>query len=206
MSTTLALPALVAVNLLPLTGVVLLNWSVFDVLLLYWAENLIIGGFNVARLWVLFRRCDDRSVLWLMPFFLLHYGLFTFGHLLALLAFSQLQNGAWGEMSTVFAASFLALAVSHGISFFAYFLGRQEYQHVTHSQLMIAPYQRVMVLHVTILVGGLAVMWLGQPLFALALLVLLKIGIDVTTHVAEHRRLQSPAEAAPEVFRRWNNE
>ncbi len=34
---------LVLVNLLPLGGVLALDWQVFDVLLLYWSENVVIG-------------------------------------------------------------------------------------------------------------------------------------------------------------------
>ena len=51
------------------------------------------------------------------------------------------------------------------------------------------PYQRVILLHVTVLAGGFVVMLLGQPLLALVLLVLLKTAVDVQAHVAEHLKL-----------------
>ena len=35
---------LIAANLIPVGGVLLLGWGVFDVLLLYWTENVVIPG------------------------------------------------------------------------------------------------------------------------------------------------------------------
>jgi hypothetical protein len=45
-----AVAALVAVNLLPLAGVLLLGWRLSDLMLLYWLENGIIGGFTVLKI------------------------------------------------------------------------------------------------------------------------------------------------------------
>ena len=41
---------LVAANLVPLAGVLFFGWSVFATLLLFWVENVIVGGFNVLRM------------------------------------------------------------------------------------------------------------------------------------------------------------
>jgi hypothetical protein len=42
--------ALVAVNLIPLAGVLLLGWRLSDLMFLYWLENGIIGGFTVLKI------------------------------------------------------------------------------------------------------------------------------------------------------------
>ncbi len=47
---TPSLLALVIANALPLVGVLFLGWTVFPLVLLYWLENLVVGGFNVAKL------------------------------------------------------------------------------------------------------------------------------------------------------------
>jgi len=52
--------------------------------------------------------------------------------------------------------------------------------------LMFRPYGRVMVLHVVILVGGFLVTKLGSPLIPLALVVVLKTGLDLSGHRGEH--------------------
>jgi len=216
-STGIALPALIAVNLLPLSGVLFFNWSVYEVLLLYWSENIIIGMFNLARFWTLLRRRRDYSALFLGPFFTIHYGGFALGHYVFLQAFFGPDSDIGGELSAMFTASFLALLASHGISFFANFLGRREYERTTTRELMSAPYARVVVLHLTVLFGGFGVMALGEPWYALAILVLVKLGIDIAAHRREHRRLQAlhTADDGAEVnapatdtqaFRRWRDD
>ena len=45
-----AVAALLAVNLIPLAGVLLLGWRLSDLMLLYWLENGIIGGFTVLKI------------------------------------------------------------------------------------------------------------------------------------------------------------
>ncbi|TVR90177.1 MAG: hypothetical protein EA416_11715 [Trueperaceae bacterium] len=45
-----AVAALVAVNLVPLVGVLLLGWRLTDLMLLYWLESGIIGGFTVLKI------------------------------------------------------------------------------------------------------------------------------------------------------------
>ena len=213
----IALPALIAVNLLPLSGVLFFNWSVYEVLLLYWSENIIIGIFNLARFWTLLRRQGDYSALFLGPFFTIHYGGFALGHYVFLQAFFGPESGTGGELSAMFSASFLALLASHGISHVVNFLGQREYQHTTTRDLMSAPYARVVVLHLTVLFGGFGVMALCEPCYALAILVLVKLGIDIVAHRRQHRRLQAlqnpgaganadgPATDNP-VFRRWRND
>jgi hypothetical protein len=83
-----------------------------------------------------------------------------------------------------------ALFLSHGVSFFVNFLGKEEYLSVTPDQQMTEPYSRVVALHVTILAGGALADSFGAPLAALVLLVLLKTAIDLVAHLREHRKAQ----------------
>ena len=58
---------LIAANLLPVFGVLLWDWDVFVILLLFWCENVIIGIFGIAKIVasgagsVLFRQFSCRS-------------------------------------------------------------------------------------------------------------------------------------------------
>jgi len=94
----------------------------------------------------------------------------------------------------------VALFVSHGASFVVNYLGRGEYLRTSPLRLMFAPYARVVVLHLTILVGAFAVAFLGAPNVLLVVLVILKTALDLRFHLAERIRLadsgpQPPAEA-----------
>jgi hypothetical protein len=53
---------------------------------------------------------------------------------------------------------------------------------------MFAPYGRLVILHVTIILGGMAIAFTGAPAAAIAILVALKTILDVGFHLAEHRR------------------
>jgi putative flippase GtrA len=81
----------------------------------------------------------------------------------------------------------LALVVSHGVSFITNFLGRKEYVGRTVRDLMGEPYKRIIILHVTIILGGGMILLLGSPLPALILLIGLKTVVDFGAHRKEHR-------------------
>jgi len=190
---------LVAANLVPLYGVAALGWSVFDVLLLFWVENVIVGLLNVARM--IFAAPDDPlqwgAKLLFVPFFCFHYGMFTavhgafvfgmFGHLKTS---GLIEPALW--LDTIGAQQLWlpvgVLAASHLFSFLWNYIGHGEYRVASAPELMSKPYGRVVVLHLTILFGGFGVQALGSPLWALLLLVVLKTGIDLGAHLREHRK------------------
>jgi hypothetical protein len=78
------------------------------------------------------------------------------------------------------------LLASHLFSFLWNYLYRGEFRRARLAELMVKPYGRVIVLHVTVLIGGFAAMALGSPLWALLLLLALKIGLDLKAHLKEH--------------------
>ncbi len=213
-----SLAALVLVNLLPLVGVLFLDWDVAALMILYWSENLVIGFYTLAKLLV-----KSPFAGWFKGmFFLIHYGGFCGVHgmfivLMLLdedfspfssdpwplfLAFPQILFNVTAHVLThappQWLAAFAALFLSHGISFFANFLYGPERDELDTGQIMSAPYARIVVLHLAVLFGGFGVMALGQPLFMLVILVLLKLGVDISLHMREHKRLAA-LESAPNV-------
>jgi hypothetical protein len=79
----------------------------------------------------------------------------------------------------------LGLFVSHGISFVHNYLVGGEFRRAGVQSLMTQPYGRIVVLHVTILLGGFLMMALKSPALGLVLLVVLKILLDLRAHLAE---------------------
>jgi hypothetical protein len=81
-----SLAVLLVANAIPLLGVLFFGWSLITVLVLYWLENGIVGLWNIPR--IALARGDDplasptlgQVSLWmLIPFFVIHYGLFWVG-------------------------------------------------------------------------------------------------------------------------------
>jgi hypothetical protein len=190
----LSTAALVIANLVPLAGVLLGWWSAYDILLLFWAENVVIGLFQIARMTMVLARRREWELLFLIPFFCIHYGGFAIGHLLVLATFlgSGPEPDLSGAIGLLLAPSgllpaVLVLAASHGFSFIVNFWLGGEWRGVTPGALMGQPYVRVGLLHVVLIGGAILVKELGSQVAPLALLVVLKIVLDVVMHRREHR-------------------
>lgn len=191
---------LLAANILPLAGVLLWDWKVFDILLIFWLENVAIGIFNVLKMvsWIRYRRL--YIAIPIVPFFMVHYGGFTAGHGIFILAmfgghkdvstatiWQTLQDGG---LSMYIAVG--GIVFSHLFSFITNFIGKREIERTHIGILMSAPYGRIVVMHLTIILGGGAALALGQPIWALALLVFLKTGMDLRAHRKSHGKQLDP--------------
>jgi Family of unknown function (DUF6498) len=190
---------LVAANLVPLVSVVAFHWTVFSVLLMYWCENVVVGALNVLRMAAADPQDPAANVgkLFLIPFFIFHYGMFTLVHGIFVLTLFGPGGGTSLNPERLVAAvgqagiwyGVLAMALSHGFSFLHNYLWGGEYRRVSLQQVMFQPYSRVMVLHFTILFGGLGAKALGAPIGALVILVAAKTLLDLRAHLAERRKL-----------------
>ena len=202
---------LVAANLLPLAGVAWWGWQVGDVVFLYWAENLIIGAFNVLRMAIAQGEGGEpvperyatpkieslAGRVGIVAFFIVHYGGFCYGHGVFLAhLFPPGGMEADQEPFPVLVAmlgdgftliALAAVAVSHGFSWAWNYVGRGEYRRADINALMGVPYKRILVTHVFILVGGFALTAIGSPLAAILVFVVVKTGFDAAAHWKEHR-------------------
>ncbi len=114
---------LILANLVPIAGVVWFDWSVLEILLLYWTESIIVGLLNVLRmascrtanpLAGYFPSGDDRGAtaalqmvgemlpvrsmkVFMTGFFIVHYSAFCFGHI-SILTISFTNGGFDGGM------------------------------------------------------------------------------------------------------------
>jgi hypothetical protein len=232
-SSALAVVLLVAVNLVPLAGVLWWDWDLWSILVLYWIENGIVGAFNVLKILsargpslpgtsrVRFNGRPIEAVARgpIALFFMVHYGGFWAGHGLFVLLFLPLMGGigfgsgvelghdgsfnlgfapfpSAGPDWTLVGLGAVGLAVSHGASFAFNYLGRGEYRSASPAQLMLAPYGRLVILHVTIIFGAMVSVWIGSPVGSLVVLVVLKTLLDLAFHLREHRHVAAGGTAA----------
>jgi len=194
-----SLALLIVANLLPLFGVLFLDWDVFFLLLLFWCENVIIGLFGIARIVVSGTTENSFEGLFLPVFFLVHYGGFMFGHFMVLFFMysKSATGGGVAEPADYYRivienlswVALVALFASHGWSFVENFMGNREHERLSPMQAMALPYRRMMITHVALIAGGFFLIETGQPLAGLILLILMKIAMDVIFHRREHKRL-----------------
>ena len=212
---TISMPALIGANLIPLAGILLFNWDVKFVVLLYWLENLVAGFYNILKMALL--RTDQTGTnlgkIFLIPFFCIHYGGFCAVHGMILSAIFQIGSGPspldsggtwlgplvflqllfsviariWQSRPPEMIWAVIGLIISHGISFVEnYILGR-EFLVGSLKELMHRPYQRIVIMHLAIIVGGFFVMSLNSPMPLMVALVLLKIICDIYLHRKAHK-------------------
>jgi hypothetical protein len=197
---------LVAANLVPLAGVLLWNWNAFALIALFWMETVVIGASIVLQM--LCARPSDPlrwlGKLFIVPLFCFLYGAATafYGAIALSLFGSMVSPGRyqaagsfdpWAAAARAIADYDLwlplaALAASHLFSFAWNYLYRGEFRHALLSELAGRPFARMILLHIFIIVGGIGSLMLGSPVWALVLLIAIKIGLDWRGHRNEHSR------------------
>lgn len=194
-------------NVLPLYLVITGQWSLVQILLLFWIENVIIGGLNIIKILT----CADGGLgsvfkkLFMASFFTIHYGIFTWAHGLFIVEIFAQQEPPDMQIPSfalvVYALQTFALLIpaffllgSHLFSLVINYYKGGEYRRTNTGELMSKPYGRVVILHVTVLVGGFIAQALGEPLMALVVLVILKVMIDIAAHDREHKEKRVTAD------------
>lgn len=208
----LSLATLLIVNLLPLAGVVVWGWKLFDLIVIYWLETLVIGGFGIIRMAL----TTGWFALFVVPFFIVHFGGFMAGHFVFLtMMFSDRGGGGFSEIprrlhDMIVAeglwVALIGLAISHGLGFLFMFLlpwlRRRRQGRPLHAEAdpndaggaMFGPYRRVVVMHLSILFGAFLVTAFGNNFAFLALLVALKTASDL---YLMRRQWKDEADAPP---------
>jgi hypothetical protein len=214
-SSSLAVAALVAANVVPVIGVLFFGWQLSVVMVIYWVESGVIGALNVPKILLapgsdaprnftakingrqvdLSGPSEPKDGLHLYPengsiagFFVMHYGIFWVVH--GVFVFSVFApapfSGAYGPPTILLGV--VGMVVSHAGSFLVNFVGNEEYRTASPGMQMKEPYRRVIVLHLTIVLGAFVVTAVGAPIAALLLLMGLKTVTDLHAHLKEHRR------------------
>jgi len=186
----LSLWILLAANVVPLAGVLLLNWNVGEIMLLFWLESAIVGFFNILKMF----RIAGPVALFYSLFFVGHFGAFMAVHLMFVFSLFIEEEGASASLQEVALffsnlwVAILALFISHGFSFVENFLRKREYETTDIKTQMHKPYSRIITMHVMLIVGGFLILALDAPILALSLLIILKMAADATAHVKEHKK------------------
>ncbi len=163
-------------NLVPVVGVLLLGWDEFAVVLVYWLENGVIGLFNVLKMSTAGRGgAAPKETGLLIPFFMFHYGGFMFGH--GLFIICMLGDGAGLPRGATFALGWLFL--EHAYAFYTGYWKSGKYKKADAFLLMMAPYPRIIVMHVVIIFGAMLIQTLGLPAMVAVLLIVVKTFLEL---------------------------
>jgi hypothetical protein len=193
-----------ALNLVPVACVLWFGWSAFLLLFLYWAENVVIGVFNAIKMLATGVAMGIGGVmgcLFVVPFFLIHYGGFCAGHLFfvmmvgrgisdgglnpqgALEELVQNQNGLMWS-----AAALIGIQVFVLIDWFV----RKRWRDNDPMKQMGEPYGRVIILHLSLLFGAFL---LGFNKDGIGGVLLLGVFKTLYEGAATGRRIEQQAQA-----------
>lgn len=201
LSRTLTYLMIVGGNSFALIGVLLWGWEMFDIFYLYWTVNVITGFVTIIRMlysasWSGLSRLP--SIIFSIAFFGIHYGMFTLVHGIIMTQimqpdiFDQLTHASTGLLGEFYMLYQLPSALDMagfayifaGILFIECVFGIQKiYDDRKKKQdaraIMFSPYGRIIILHLTILFGGLISSILGHSIFTLIMFVALKTFADI---------------------------
>lgn len=188
----IGMSVLVGANLIPLVGVLLWDWSLFGLLVLYWSESAIVGLFSIIDIPRRFGL--SFGAVFTMLFFLVHFSIFMVGHLMFLIALVQmtgveitggLVQSLWRaitvEMSQMtFAIGFGALIISHGYEWVTASPESQEMSEKAMGRVMKKPYHRIAAMHISIIVLLFLISLMGtQVTGTLLVIILVKLLVDL---------------------------
>ncbi len=196
-------------NLIVLGLAIAEGWNLIVIMLVYWAQSVIIGFFNFLKIltWNPPTTVDNvlsdiqsggkklpNPLLWagkifLAGFFAIHYGGFHLGYLLFILSgiFVMPFAGAGAP-----AIDWLMIAATSAIFFanhlfsFIYNFKRDNTATKPIMQIMFSPYARIIPMHLTIIFGSMLTFFFGSPGLATILFLLLKTAADMKMHADGH--------------------
>jgi hypothetical protein len=183
---------IVLANALPVVEVLNDRMRVFDVVMLYWLESVIIGGFNIFRIALARGGPAEKSKSFLVPFFMVHYFGFMLIQLVFIIALVGGQAGEWGASpkgGAWYGAALAALGAAHAYDFFTGYVGEKRYLDANPAFQMFRPYFRVGIQQAVVLGGAFLSDKLGtaDSMAYLTILVALKVSADLGGYFIERR-------------------
>lgn len=185
---------IILLNLIPLYAAYKWGWNVFELIFIYWIENIIIGVIHFIRLSLI-----QLSYIPFALFFIFNYGVFCALHgTFLLLVFGEevikVSDHKGYENFVIYLIEYhhieyavMSLILLHIYDWLkaTYHLGLGKKS--LHGGLM-TPYRRIMILQVTLIFGVFLTLALNQPLFGLITLVFLKIGFDIKQAIKDQQK------------------
>lgn len=186
------LVTLVLANGITLILAVLQHWELGTVLLVYWCQSVTIGLFTFIRILGPSTRIEGREEgapvrrFFLAAFFAFHFGLFHAVYLVFILSFALFGfYGITDPAGILFGAG--VFFVTHLCSYL-WFRTREMR---SPDELFIEPYPRIVPMHLTIILGGIATaLFPGPESYAqdamVVVFLLLKTAADLWAHRRQH--------------------
>lgn len=202
---------LIAANLFPLFGVFFFDWDAIMIVMFYCIETFIIGLFNIAKMIKSEAEIpkehlqEDESQISqpnnlgnnpafkvaMALFFFVHYNFFVIGQTVVIVLLStqalDIVLNLNNFISYEFIINVLLIIFSHAYSYKKNYLGKEEYKKQAITTLMFAPYKRVYIQQLAVILGFFLIILFHGPIGVLILLIGLKLIFDIRSHNKSHQ-------------------
>ncbi len=190
--------ALIISNIITIFLAVKEGWSLGTIMLIYWAQSVIIGIFVFIKILSLKKFSTENFRINHQPveptkgtkyftafFFLIHYGLFHLAYLIFLFSKNPITQGSIVSLSSPIIVVLISIAIFFADHLFSFIYNFKEDSNKEKNigTVMFFPYARIIPMHLTIVFGFFLVQSTGGIIFFL----ILKTIADVIMHAVEHR-------------------
>jgi hypothetical protein len=163
---------LIITNIVTIIVAIALHWSVVDVMWVYWAQSVIIGSIAIFRILL-------TKQVFAAGFFLIHYGLLHLVYFFFLYSSDESQPGI-----PIVGIALCSIMFLFNHIFSSWHNWKRDMKRKPEpGTLMLAPYMRIIPMHLTIIFGS----EYATSTATLALFLFLKTIMDVIMHLVEHR-------------------
>lgn len=176
-------------NLIPLVGVLFLNWSPFEVVILFWFETIFIGFFNFFKIILARGLSQDKRLrpgnLGTALFFCVHFGGFCLGQgLFILLGLAPKGEDLVAINWLQFQFALLFIFINVMSSFFQNYIATKAYENTQPVTQLFSPYGRIFLQQIIAVGGGfLAIRINGShQILLVAAIVVLKTVMDLIVY------------------------
>lgn len=187
---------LLLANAIPLVGILVFGWTPHLLLVSYWLETAVVLGVSVAKARraegeddpaelpaETFNETSTESLIGqskrdIISFFVYCYGWFWVMSAPFVFVFPVAVSGMDLASPTAICVAAISLVAQHAVSYWATYIGEQEYEQQGPVTVMFEPNQRTIVLHFTIILGGFILPLIGSGISLLIVRVLVKTHFD----------------------------
>jgi hypothetical protein len=173
--------------MLPIYGVVVFGWDAFYIVVLYWAEKLVIGFYNILKIATakVAHPIEHLGKLFLIPFFIVHFGGFVAVHgIFIFLIFGKDKGGSALNTGHALPCFLVFVQMLIGVIWHRWTTIPKDMKYVIVS--LFLSYDASFVFNYLIAGAFLSGM-IGSPAGVLIVLIVLKTIIDVKLHLRQHR-------------------
>lgn len=197
-SSPAALVTLLIVNAVPLSYVLLFEWNLYSLAMLYWVEGGVIGLYAMLKMArATFAGALGGTKSYKILFFSAHYSTYWVFHGAVLGGVVFGGSGQSLHLDFLFAIMVALFAMSHGLSFGYNYMGRRENAKISSAVQMAVPYARTLPTNVVLVILAVVLLRVGEGQTGVIVFIAVKVCLDAVMHRVEHTRIDKALFLAP---------